>query len=71
MHITAADKFWLVLKANANSTIDDVLFSTNLGQLALQFWGGLDPTTILLATDDRAAAHDRAVSELQRRGSCK
>lgn len=60
MHLTNTDKFWIVTKATGSSTIDDVLFFTNLGQLALQFRGGLDASTILLMTDDRDAAKDQA-----------
>jgi hypothetical protein len=66
--ITSIDPFWIVTKATPRSELADILFQTTLTALALQYRGGLDPATILLMTDDREAAHDRAVSELQRAG---
>ena len=66
MRITTTDKFWIVMKASDPRELADVLFETHLHGLANQFRGGLLPSEILLLTDDRDAAHDLAVSELQR-----
>ena len=69
MHITNTDKFWVVTKATPVSTLVDVLCETDLSGLALQIRGGLSPASILLLTDNRESARDRAVSELQTKGA--
>lgn len=68
MRLEPTDKFWVVTKATDRSILVDIMFQADLRSLALTFRGSLDPATILLLTDDREAAHDRAVSELQLKG---
>ena len=65
MRLTYNDTFWIVTEATKQSELADVLCQADFSSLALMFRGGLSPASILLMTDDRDAAHDRAVSELQ------
>jgi len=59
-------KFWCVTTPKSlESTIDDVLFSTDLRGFALQILGGLDHKNIISVTMDYEEARNRAMKVLE------
>lgn len=50
------ERFWIVTKADEDSTLNDVMFETDIKGFALQVMGGLTPDEIIgMYTDEGEA----------------
>lgn len=57
-------EFWVVTEPSKNSTLDDILFSTDVFGFVLQFKGGLRGEEILIVTPDFKKAEKIALDAL-------
>jgi hypothetical protein len=60
---------WIVTRATATSTLDDILFKASPHDLALQVMGGLRPDEILGWFDSYTETNQNALQELYRAGA--
>ena len=54
------DKFWVVTRPTAHSTLSDIAFETDIPRLFLQVQGGLNPGEIEGACTEQAEAEEMA-----------
>ena len=67
--IDKTSPLWVVVKPEAQAVLEDVVFETTLSGLRNQFKGGLEPTDIIMVTDNKEEAIELAHEMLNIRES--